>query len=135
MISIALTFGAPVTVPAGKQDRRTSKASSPSLRSPSTFETRCITWLYLSTFISSVTFTEPVPATLPTSFLPRSTSMICSAISFGSFLSSSSRDLSSFSVSPLFLVPAIGLRTIFFPSSLTSISGDDPTIFASPASI
>ena len=43
MICIARTFGAPVTVPAGKLARSTSSASSPGAMRPSTFETMCMT--------------------------------------------------------------------------------------------
>ena len=43
MISIARTFGAPLTVPAGKAARSTSMLVSPSLSVPSTFDTMCIT--------------------------------------------------------------------------------------------
>ena len=45
MISIARTFGAPLTVPAGRVARNTSIGPSPSRRSPDTCEVRCITWL------------------------------------------------------------------------------------------
>jgi hypothetical protein len=43
MISIALTFGAPDTVPAGKVARSTARASSPSRSLASTLDTMCIT--------------------------------------------------------------------------------------------
>ena len=43
MICIARTFGAPETVPAGKQARSTSKDVTPSRSSPTTSETRCET--------------------------------------------------------------------------------------------
>ncbi len=44
MISIARTFGAPVSVPAGKVARSTSRLVMPSGRSrPSTLLTMCIT--------------------------------------------------------------------------------------------
>src|SRR6185437_3323422 len=42
MICIARTFGAPETVPAGKQARRSWKGSASSLSSPTTSETRCV---------------------------------------------------------------------------------------------
>ena len=45
MISIARTFGAPESVPAGSTDRSASSASTPSLSVPATLETMCITWL------------------------------------------------------------------------------------------
>ena len=44
MISIARTFGAPLTVPAGNVARSTSTALAPSRRSPETWLVRCITW-------------------------------------------------------------------------------------------
>ncbi len=43
MISIARTFGAPLTVPAGNDARSTSIDVSPGFNVPSTFETMCIT--------------------------------------------------------------------------------------------
>ena len=45
MICIARTFGAPETVPAGKQARRASNAFFPSANRPLTFVVMCITWL------------------------------------------------------------------------------------------
>ena len=44
MICIARTFGAPETVPAGKQARSRSNGRTPSRSSPTTSETRCVTW-------------------------------------------------------------------------------------------
>ena len=44
MISMARTFGAPLTVPAGKVARSTAIASRPGLSLPSTLETMCMTW-------------------------------------------------------------------------------------------
>ena len=43
MISIARTFGAPLTVPAGKAARSTSMLVSPGFSTPSTLDTMCIT--------------------------------------------------------------------------------------------
>ena len=43
MISIARTFGAPLTVPAGNVARSTSTAVRPSASSPDTWLVRCIT--------------------------------------------------------------------------------------------
>ena len=43
MICIARTFGAPETVPAGKQARSRSNGVTPSRSSPATSETRCVT--------------------------------------------------------------------------------------------
>src|SRR3990170_1645353 len=57
--------------------------------------------------INSSTLTVPPFATLPTPFFPRSTSISSSALSLGSFKSSSSSALSSLSSEPLFLVPAM----------------------------
>ena len=45
MISIARTFGAPLTVPAGSVARSTSIGPSPATSSPETCDVRCITWL------------------------------------------------------------------------------------------
>ena len=45
MISMARTFGAPETVPAGSVARNTSIGVRPSASSPDTCEVRCITWL------------------------------------------------------------------------------------------
>ena len=60
--------------------------------------------------------TEPEVATRPISLRPRSTSIRCSANSFGSEISSRSRRLSSSSLMPRRRVPAIG-RTVTLPSS------------------
>jgi hypothetical protein len=45
MISIARTFGAPLSVPAGSDDRRASNAVFPAASVPVTVLDRCITWL------------------------------------------------------------------------------------------
>ena len=45
MISIARTFGAPVIVPAGKVARKASIALARPASVPSTWLTRCSTWL------------------------------------------------------------------------------------------
>ena len=45
MISIARTFGAPETVPAGSVAFSTSTGPSPSRSWPDTSEVRCMTWL------------------------------------------------------------------------------------------
>ncbi len=58
MISIARTFGAPDSVPAGNPPTSASSASSPSRSLPSTLEEICITWLNRSTTKLSVTFTD-----------------------------------------------------------------------------
>ena len=54
--------------------------------------------------------------TFPTSFRPRSTSMMCSAHCFASLSSSASNILSSSTVFPLLTVPANGRLTILFCS-------------------
>ena len=128
MICIARTFGAPLTVPAGKQARMSSTESTPGLSLPTTLLTMCMTWLYRSIVIKSCTSTVPNSHTLPKSFLPRSTSMMCSARSFSSESRSSSRRLSWATVAPLGLVPAIGRTLAWFPSSPTRISGEAPTM-------
>ena len=79
---------------------------------PRTFETMCITWEYRSITMSSETCTLPISLTRPTSFRPRSTSMMCSARSLGSARSSFSSALSSSSVAPRRRVPAMGRRSI-----------------------
>ncbi len=127
MISIARTFGAPVTVPAGKHARNTSIAESPSRSRPSTWLTMCMTWEYRSTTMRSGTVTEPYSATRPTSLRPRSTSIRCSASSFSSASSSSASPRSSSGVRPRGRVPAMG-RTVTMPSSTrTRTSGELPT--------
>ena len=58
-ISIARTFGAPLTVPCGKVALNTSTAPTPSLSRPDTPETMCMTCEYRSITISSSTPTVP----------------------------------------------------------------------------
>ena len=58
MISIARTFGAPDTVPAGKVATSASNGVYRAARSPTTVETMCITWLYRSTAMNSGTSTR-----------------------------------------------------------------------------
>ena len=57
--SIARTFGAPETVPAGKHAINASQRSTPSRSSPCNDDTRCMTCEYRSMNISSSTFTVP----------------------------------------------------------------------------
>ena len=76
----------------------------------------------------TATFTVPGLAIRPTSFLPKSINMRCSAISLGSLTISFSIAISSASSLPLLLVPAIGLTVTLLSSSLAKISGEDPTI-------
>src|SRR5437667_405259 len=61
-----------------------SRESLPGASSPSTRETRCWTWLYRSTLMYCGTRMLPNRQTFPRSFRPRSTSMLCSALSFSS---------------------------------------------------
>ena len=108
MISIARIFGAPESVPAGSVEPSASKQVLSLLNLPSTSVIMCITCEKRSTYLNRVTFTEPNSLTLPISFLPKSTSIVCSAISFLSAKSSFSSAISSSTVLPLGRVPAIG---------------------------
>ena len=56
---MARIFGAPETVPAGKQERKASKQSFPSSSMPVTVEVMCMTWLKRSTTICSSIRTVP----------------------------------------------------------------------------
>nr|QCF61892.1 anthranilate synthase [Strobilanthes cusia] len=125
--SIAFTFGAPLTVPTGSAARSASHPVILSSNSPVTVELMCITWEYLSTFMSLCTLTEPYFETLPTSFLPRSTSIICSARCFSSFRRFLSRFSSSIKVFPLLVVPAKGRLVIMFFFERVRISGLEAT--------
>ncbi len=107
---------------------RASRALLSSLSSPFTSETRCITFEYFSVFIKLSTSTVPNFETFPTSFLPRSTSIVCSARSFGSLLSFFSSSLSSAEFLPRGTVPAIGLVFTMPSVTETSISGEAPAI-------
>src|SRR5262245_16378791 len=124
---IARTFGAPETVPAGKQACSRSNGETPGRRSPATCETRCVTCEYRSTSRNFSTVTLPGTHTRERSLRPRSTSMTCSARSF----SDPSRRAAS--PSPRSVVPAIGLTPARPTSHLTSVSGDEP-IRARPSS-
>ena len=128
MICIARTFGAPETVPAGNVARSTSNGVTPSCSSPATSETRCVTCEKRSGSRKRSTFTVPGTHTRERSLRPRSTSITCSARSFSE---ASSR---SASPSPRAVVPAIGLRLARVPSTLTCVSGDEPTSARSPSS-
>src|SRR5207249_1815870 len=132
MICIARILGAPDTVPAGKHARSTSKASAPARSRPITWLTRCMTYEYRSVTMNSVTFTDPSSATRPTSLRPRSTSITCSARSFGSFFICRSMARSCASVVPRGWVPAIGRSSTRSPSTRTRTSGDEPTIVVLP---
>jgi len=110
----------PVTI------RKSSKAAGIRTESSSRYEkgisskntisavTRAINLLeeYFSITIFSETFTVPVLEILPTSFLPKSINIKCSANSLGSERRSLAFSSSSISFAPLLLVPAIGLRVI-----------------------
>ena len=85
IISIALIFGAPETVPAGKPLFKASKMFLSFISFPLTSETICITCEYISIFIFSLILTLSNSETLPTSFLPKSSNIKCSANSFLSF--------------------------------------------------
>src|SRR5579875_217062 len=84
IICIALIFGAPETVPAGKRDRMASKLDRFCFNLPVTCETMCCTCEYLCTCMNSPNLTEPNCAILPMSLRARSTSITCSALSLGS---------------------------------------------------
>ena len=122
----ARIFGAPDKVPAGRTASIASSASFPSRMTPLTVEPICITCEKRSMTRSFSTFTEPNALILPRSFLPRSTSMLCSASSFSSFNSSASRASSSSFVLPRGLVPARGKVWSIPSSSFTRVSGDAP---------
>ena len=94
----------------------------------------CITCEYRSISMSWSTRTVPGSATRPTSFRPRSTSMMCSARSFSSPSNSSASASSSSGVAPRGRVPAIGCVVTTPSSTRTSISGEAPTIWKSSRS-
>jgi len=126
MISMARIFGAPETVPWGNVARRTSTGPTPGRSLPETPDTRCITWEYRSTTMSSSTRTDPNSQTRPKSLRARSTSMTCSAVSFSSVRSSEARASSSSGVRPRGRVPAMG-RLNTRPSRTRDMSsGEDP---------
>ena len=83
--------------------------------------------------MNSVTSTVPGTATFDTSFLARSTSIRCSARSFGSASSSSASAASASGVSPRGREPAIGCIVMWPAVTFTSASGLEPTIaYGSP---
>ena len=132
IISMALTFGAPETVPAGNTAANASNMSAPARRRPATCETMCCTWLNRLIRMSSSTRTEPYSHTRPMSLRPRSTSIVCSASSFSS-ASSSRASRSSAAESPVTgRVPAIGNVSTSLPVTRTSISGEAPTATRPP---
>ena len=109
MISIARTFGAPDSVPAGKhgaqhvEARRAPRAAPRDVRDD-VHHVR----VALDDRRRLDTRTQPVSRTRPTSLRPRSTSITCSARSFGSASRSSAIASSSSGVAPRGRVPAIG---------------------------
>ncbi len=128
MICMARILGAPESVPAGSAENRASTAVLSFRSRPRTSLTRCITLEARSTCIKSRTSTVPNLQTRPTSFRPRSTSMVCSARSFPSRRRFRSSLLSSASSFPRGAVPAIGLLVTAPPSTRMSISGEAPAI-------
>ena len=128
MISIARIFGAPESVPAGKIARVASKASESSCSVPVTVLSMCWRCEYFRTVMKSSTLTDPGFDTIRTSFLPRSTSITCSACSFSSDSSFSASSVSSALFLPRGHVPAIGLVINFRLCTVKSVSGLAPTI-------
>ncbi len=80
------------------------------------------------------TSTDPYSHTRPRSLRPRSTSITCSARSFGSASSSSAIRRSSSAVAPRGRVPAIGRVDTRLPATVISGSGLAPAISKSPKS-
>ena len=128
MICMARGFGAPDNVPAGNTANNASIGAIDCANFPFTVETICITCEYFSICMNCVTSTEPALQTRPKSFLPKSTSIKCSARSFGSLSNSFAIVSSSSGVPPLGLVPAIGWMTTSRPVTFTNASGLEPTI-------
>ena len=85
-------------------------------------------WLKRSTSMNWVTSTEPATQTLERSLRDRSTSIRCSARSFSSASSSSARALSASTVLPRGREPAMGWVMTSSPVTVTSASGEEPTI-------
>ena len=125
---MARTFGAPLTVPAGKVARMRSKAFLSSDNFPKTSDTICITWEYRSMVMYSAARILPISQTRPMSLRARSTNIKCSAFSFSSARSSSSKNLSSCDVFPRGRVPAIGRIRTSPSCNRTCTSGEAPTI-------
>ena len=82
MISIERALGDPVTEPHGKSAANTSSSVTSSSKSASTVDVICHTVRYLSTLKRSLVVTVPSLATLPRSFLIRSTIIRFCAVSF-----------------------------------------------------
>ena len=115
-------------MPAGKFDASAENISSSSLIIPAISDEICWTCEYFLISIKFLTLTVPNLATLPKSFLCKSTSILCSAISFLSFNNSLASLRSSSLSFPLFVVPAKGNVSISPFLSLKSSSGDAPII-------
>ena len=92
-----------------------------------------MTWLYRSMVANSGTSTVPGWQTRPRSLRPRSTSITCSARSFGSASSSAASAASASGVPPRGRVPAIGCSSARRRPSAPAVtfrcaSGDEPTM-------
>ncbi|CPU67260.1 Uncharacterised protein [Mycobacteroides abscessus] len=127
MRAIARGLGAPESVPAGNVARKASSAVAPSRSVPTTVEHRCMMWLNRLVAMNSTTSTDVGSQTLTRSLRERSTSMMCSASSLGSSRSSSPSATSSSGVAPRGREPAMGNVVTRPSSTLTSVSGLDPT--------
>ncbi len=127
MISIARTLG-PRHRP-GRQCRpqHVDRPEPVARARPTTCDVRCMTWLYRSSVSISSTCSDPKSTTRPTSLRARSTSMMCSATSFGCSRARRRFDGPRSSVAPRQRVPAMG-REMTVPSrSCTIGSGEHPT--------
>ena len=98
-------------------------------RRPLTWETRCCTWENFSTTMSLSVLVLKGSHTRLISFLAKSTSMTCSALSFRLARSSFASWRSSSGVLPRFTVPAIGWVMMRWVSGsrLARSSGEAPT--------
>lgn len=84
--------------------------------------------------MNSSTFIEPAFETDRTSFLPRSTSITCSALSLSSSSIFAARRSSSSRLPPRGHVPAMGFVVTTRSQRLKRVSGDAPTREWSPNS-
>ena len=114
-------------MPAGKVATNACSALAPARNVPTTVEQMCMMWEYRRTAMNSTTSTEAGTHTLTRSLRDRSTSMMCSARSFGSASTSSASTLSSSGVRPRGLDPAIGNVPTCPSVTLTRVSGLEPT--------
>ena len=124
IILIVLIFGAPVIEPHGNIALKISKRVVFSFKSASIWDVIWCRVLWVSISKSFVTFTLPVFAMRPKSFLKRSTIITFSALFFSSFFKNSIRSLSSFSFLPLFIVPFIGFVRIWLSFRVKNNSGE-----------